>query len=144
MFEPSLDYDPILQTVYTALQLVPSACTALDSLSHHWPDKRSADAGRQLSVKLAKGQMFKTRDLEDLQCFLAQLQASVDAGRCDELICDPHCDGNDYIRQSLTAEAADLQAHMQPVQTLARTLQQLAWLRRAEQIAMRLRQQDQG
>ncbi|WP_170509156.1 hypothetical protein [Ruegeria arenilitoris] len=127
---------PIEAAILEALNLVPSASTALDELIEIL-EPTGARIAYRFGSRLRAGEVFTDRDLEDLETLIKPVLAKIEQGWVSEVIPDEHCPKGAWINRRLTNEAAALERATAPLVTLAGLLQTIKDLKCADRITRR-------
>ncbi|WCE68615.1 hypothetical protein PL335_16700 (plasmid) [Sulfitobacter faviae] len=139
MFEPNLDYDPLVSAIY---QVQKQLAPALDAMEAVAQSLSGADARRANDVasKLASERVFSRRDMSALVPVLRAASSKIEEGRIRKV--EYREFGDPEVYWCHTDEALELMRSVQKLVKLREAIETVHAIRRADQLANKFRSQD--
>jgi len=139
MSDLKLDYDPILEATFQALELKRPAIAALNKLAGKL-DKRAARYASELAAQIDRDRIYAARDLLAFEPVLDAASHVIAAGRVRKI--DVKEWGDPDVYWTLTEGALKVHNLRDDVAALHEALSRLHAVRRAEVLALRFRTDD--
>lgn len=118
--------DPVINSIYSALALLPNACLALeDTARHDQVEPRYRRLTDDLAARAHKQHVFAAKDLHDLDALVSVLKVLVDDGTEQVWVHDEHCMAGGWSETVRSPAIAVLAAHHLTLVKLQGALQEV-------------------